>query len=141
VTVDSIPDAPPAYFAVPGRSHQLEPPTPCPAYAPLELAGIAVDECDGLYLVVAVHDVTAWLGPTLREVRRKARLIAESMSDPVDPLAADWPAVLEWLTDAWGVAVSPESPDLCTPNDDETSWLADLRRLRQVPDRRRLTRI
>jgi len=138
VIVDS---APPAYFSVPGRSHRLEPPTPCPAYPALELAGIAVDEYDGLYLVVAVHDVTAWLGPSLREVRRKAHLIAESMSNPAGPPAADWPAVLEWLMDAWGVAVSPESPELGTITEDETSWLADLRCRRQVPDRRRLTRI
>lgn len=139
-----VDSAPPAYFSVPGRSHRLEPPTPCPAYPALELAGLAVDEYDGLYLVVSVHDVTAWLGPTLREVRRKAHLIAASLSDPMDPMdppAADWAAVLEWLTDAWGVAVSPESPGLRTPEDDETTWLADLSRRRQAPDRRRLTRI
>jgi hypothetical protein len=126
----------PAYFAVPGRSTRLEPPTPCPAYPPLELAGIAVDEYGGLYVVVAVHDVTAWLGPTLHEVCRKAQLIAESMSDPANPPAADWHSVLEWLTDAWMVAVTPELPDLRTPTDEETSWLATLASRRHVPNRR-----
>ena len=127
---------PPVHFAVPGRIRRLEPSTPCPAYPPLELAGIAVDEDGGLYLVVAVHGVMAWLGPTLRDVRSKARLIAEAMSDPTSPPAANWHGVLEWLTDAWGVAVAPDRADRNTPTDEETVWLAALTTRRQVPQRR-----
>src|SRR5580765_1964061 len=114
------------YFATPGRVSLLEPPTPCPGYPPLHLAGIAVDDYDGLYLVVEVHGITAWLGPTLREVRRRTDLLAGAVSGQVNPPLADWRGVLEWLTDAWGVAASPGHPDLPVRQDEETLWLADV---------------
>lgn len=121
-----------AYFAVDGRSRRLEPPEPCPAYPPLKLEGVAVDASGGLYLVLAVLDISAWVGPTLRDVRRKVHLIAEALSDSGSLPTIDWQGVLEWLTDAWATAASPAIPHRDPLVADETAWLTDLRSRQQA---------
>jgi hypothetical protein len=122
---DHLPPLPPGYFAVPGRLAWLAQPTPCPGLPALELAGIAVDEDEGLHLVVTVHGVVTWLGPSLREVRRVARLIADALLSHGDlgGPAAHRETLLEWLTDAWGVAVAPVRSDVPRRVDEEERWL------------------
>lgn len=105
---------------MPGRLAWLAQATPCPSSPALELVAIAVDDDEGLHLVVTLHGVLTWLGPSLREVRRVAALVASSLS--ADP-AADWDGVLEWLTDAWGFAVSPVRSGVGRRSDEEARWL------------------
>lgn len=120
------------YFAVAGRSRRLEPAEPCPAYPPLTLEGVAVDRSGGLYLVLAVLGISAWIGPTLRDVRRKVHLIAEALGDTGSLPTVDWQGVLEWLTDAWSTAASPAIPHRDSMVADETAWLSDLRSRQQA---------
>jgi hypothetical protein len=119
---------PTAHFAVPGRSHRLDPAEPCPAYPPLELEGVAVDVDGGVYLVLAIHGVRSWLGPTRLEVSRKAQLIAGALADGVRRArpGVAWQYVVDWLTDAWEVATSPAHPEPDLLSAEEVVWISDL---------------
>jgi hypothetical protein len=60
------------HFRVPGREMLLDQPECCPSYGGLSFDGLAIDENDGVHLIVRTTSARAYLGPDLPIVARRA---------------------------------------------------------------------
>jgi hypothetical protein len=78
----------------------------CPIYGGLSFDGLAIDDNDGVHLVVRTTSARAYLGPELPEVARRAHILAVALVDSgvIDTDRAG--GVITWLGECWTAATS-----------------------------------
>ena len=94
------------HFRVPGREMLFDQPECCPSYGGLSFDGLAIDENDGVHLIVRTTSARAYLGPDLPVVARRAHILAVALVDAgsIDTERAG--SVIAWLGECWTAAAN-----------------------------------
>ena len=94
------------HFRVTAREMLFDQPECCPIYGGLSFDGLAIDENDGVHLIVRTTSARAYLGPELPVVARRAHILAEALVDSgvIDTDRAG--GVITWLGECWTAATS-----------------------------------
>jgi hypothetical protein len=94
------------HFRVTAREMLFDKPECCPIYGGLSFDGLAIDENDGVHLIVRTTSARAYLGPELPIVARRAHILAVALVDSgvIDTGRAG--GVIRWLGECWTAATS-----------------------------------
>jgi hypothetical protein len=94
------------HFRVPAREMLLDQPECCPIYGGLSFDGLAIDEKEGVHLIVRTTSARAYLGPDLTVVTRRAHILAVALVDAgvIDTERAG--GVITWLGECWTAATN-----------------------------------
>ena len=94
------------HFRVTAREMLFDQPECCPIYGGLSFDGLAIDENEGLHLIVRTTSARAYLGPELPVVARRAHILAVALVDSgvIDTDRAG--GVITWLGECWTAATS-----------------------------------
>ena len=89
------------HFRVTAREMLFDQPECCPIYGGLSFDGLAIDENDGVHLIVRTTSARAYLGPELPVVARRAHILAVALVDSgvIDTDRAG--GVITWLGECW----------------------------------------
>src|SRR6478609_510702 len=123
------------HFRVPGREMLFDQPECCPSYGGLSFDGLAIDENDGVHLIVRTTSARAYLGPDLPVVARRAHILAVALVDAgsIDTERAG--SVIAWLGECWTAAANEIAQaagleagdvDMPTPVEDDVAPIAGM---------------
>src|SRR6476619_5306344 len=94
------------HFRVPGREMLFDQPECCPSYVGLSFDGLAIDEHDGVHLIVRTNSARAYLGPDLPVVARRAHILAVALVDAGSIETERAGSVIAWLGECWTAAAN-----------------------------------
>ena len=94
------------HFRVSGREMLFDQPECCPSYGGLSFDGLAIDENDGVHLIVRTNSARAYLGPDLPVVARRAHILAVALVDAGSIETERAGSVIAWQGECWTAAAN-----------------------------------
>jgi hypothetical protein len=92
------------HFRVASREMLLDAPICCPLYGALSFDGLAIDDQQGVHLVVRTAAARAYLGPDADTVARRAHILAVALVHGGMILPDRAPGIAGWIGQCWSAA-------------------------------------
>lgn len=107
------------HFHVRSRELLLEAPQRCPFLPGLAMVGLALTEGEHHHIILEIASTTAadrfYLGPTQKQVQRRAQILAQALQQLPDIDAFHGSLIQEWVCTPWEVLIDELVEQLTAP--------------------------